>query len=298
MQTLLDKFGKASTTPNDQIEQGDDEVEQYSIRETSKMPYDVQLDLIENKKLNGNNSLYIGNANKLSSLTNIPNYPFVMNQGDYRKSRRRKENNKKRSAHDVPKAFFEELNKYIDEAPMVIDNGDMATIITAYPMVNENGDKSFVVVGVWKNQTIGGEKVNLIKSAYPWEDFSGHLKVFAEKHSISVLNAKKVENMLASIGIQFAEAQTILNFTDNSLPQNPDSVNTQNDKNLEQEQLRTKPLTDTEVLRMAMDRLDTDEYTTSEKVTIKSLNEKLDKLAELEAQRTELVSVKNRSLFC
>lgn len=53
-------------------------------------------------------------------------------------------------------------------------------------------------------------------------------------------------------------------------------------------QLRTKPLTDTEVLRMAMDRLDTDEYTPSEKVTIKSLNEKLDKLAELEVQRTEL----------
>ena len=93
--------------------------------------------------------------------------------------------------------------------------------------------------------------------------------------------------MLATIGVQSAEAQTVLNLTKLIIPQNEISVNTQKDE-VEQNQLRTKPLTDTEVLRMAMDRLDTDEYTPSEKVTIKSLNEKLDKLAELETQRTEL----------
>ena len=87
------------------------------------------------------------------------------------------------------------------------------------------------------------------------------------------------ENMLATIGVQSAEAQTVLNITKLIIPQNEISVNTQKDE-VEQNQLRTKPLTDTEVLRMAMDRLDTDEYTPSEKVTIRSLNAKIDKSAE------------------
>ena len=62
------------------------------------------------------------------------------------------------------------------------------------------------------------------------------------------------ENMLATIGVQSAEAQTVLNLTKLIIPQNEISVNTQNDKNIEQEQLRTKPLTDIEVLRRAMDK--------------------------------------------
>ena len=48
--------------------------------------------------------------------------------------------------------------------------------------------------------------------------------------------------MLATIGVQSAEAQTVLNLTKLIIPQNEVSVNTQNDKNIEQEQLRTKPL--------------------------------------------------------
>ena len=61
------------------------------------------------------------------------------------------------------------------------------------------------------------------------------------------------ENMLATIGVKSAEAQTVLNITKLIIPQNEISVNTQKDE-VEQNQLRTKPLTDTEVQNRAMDK--------------------------------------------
>lgn len=111
-----------------------------------------------------------------------------------------------------------------------------------------------------------------------------YLKEYAGDNSINV------SDILKDLGYDgIHDGNVWVAFDSNQVKSATDNIGTFDADNSDiRYQLRTKPLTDTEVLRMAMDRLDTDEYTESEKVTIKSLNEKLDKLAELEAQRTEL----------
>lgn len=39
-------------------------------------------------------------------------------------------------------------------------------------MKDTKGNKSFVVVGLWQNQEMESDKVNLVKSVYPLDDIS------------------------------------------------------------------------------------------------------------------------------
>lgn len=85
-----------------------DEEKTYSIKVTRNMDYEEQLRQIEDRKLNGSNSLYVGTAPALT-VAGFSDAPFAMNQADFRKARREEGNNKKYSSHSVPLKYFKNL---------------------------------------------------------------------------------------------------------------------------------------------------------------------------------------------
>lgn len=192
----------------------------YSIKKTSQMDYSNQLEMIEKGKLNGSNSLYIGiPSNQLQSI-GFSEKPFAMNQGDYRKSRRASAKNKNYSSHAVPYDFFENMPQYLADAPLIEDNGEKATVITSYEMLDTKGNDSYVIAGVWKDQTMESDTVNQVKSVYPLDDFIHQITEAAEVGKLVCINKNKAEQMLATIGIQPAEVSRILNLSKDILPQN------------------------------------------------------------------------------
>lgn len=105
-------------------------------------------------------------------------------------------------------------------------------------MKDTKGNKSFVVVGLWQNQEMESDKVNLVKSVYPLDDISQRIINNAEKNKLIVINKNKAKNMLATIGIQPSEVSRILNLSNNSLSQGNEDVkyqsrNTDVDENIE-----------------------------------------------------------------
>ena len=188
------------------------------------MSYLNQLQQIENKKLNGSNSLYIGLPSADLVKVGISKNPFAMNQKDYRKSRRISAKNKHYSSHSVPIEFFKVLPQKLNSAAILIDNGIKITAITDFEMNDTKGNKSFVVVGLWQNQEMENDKVNLIKSVYPLDDISQRIINNAEQNKLIVVNKNKVKNMLTTIGIQPSEVSRILNLSNNSLSQENDDV--------------------------------------------------------------------------
>lgn len=289
-------FGKTSTTPNDQIEQGDDEVEQFSLRH-----------IVDKNGKDYGIGVYL-DSELLSNLTETERIQMVK---EYIKEL----GGRKFSAYDKNgKEFKIEIAKYKQQ--FVDDNGekrlvnkDLATKFNRHVIKQEsialidevilasnfdsqedshyshgwvdnfgkNKWEYFATYVVDKNNTIWRVLLNIAKTN------RGENILYDINKIREISQSVEVGPILTSLNGQTNDVAQV----DNIVSQSADSVNTQNE-GIEQNQLRTKPLTDTEVLRIAMDRLDTDEYTPSEKVTIKSLNEKLDKLAELEAQRTEL----------
>lgn len=210
----------------------------YSIRKTQNMSYSNQLELIENNKLNGSNSLYIGIPSADLIKVGFSKNPFAMNQKDYRKSRRDSAKNKHYSSHSVPLKFFKVLPQKLNSVVMLIDNGIKITAITDFEMKDTKGNKSFVVVGLWQNQEMESDKVNLVKSVYPLDDISQRIINNAEENKLIVINKNKAKNMLATIGIQPSEVSRILNLSNNSLSQGNEDVkfqsrNTDIDENIE-----------------------------------------------------------------
>lgn len=210
----------------------------YSIRKTQNMSFSNQLELIENNKLNGSNSLYIGIPSADLIKVGFSKNPFAMNQKDYRKSRRDSAKNKHYSSHSVPLKFFKALPQKLNSVPMLIDNGIKITAITDFEMKDTKGNKSFVVVGLWQNQEMESDKVNLVKSVYPLDDISQRIINNAEQNKLIVINKNKAKNMLATIGIQPSEVSRILNLSNNSLSQGNEDVkfqlrNTDIDENIE-----------------------------------------------------------------
>ncbi len=199
----------------------------YSISKTSKMPYAEQLYKIEHKQLNGSNSLYIGKPSSELQSVGLSNLPFAMNQSDYRKARREKKENKKHSAHAVSYDFFENIQTHFSEAPMIIDNGGKVTIITSYEMKDAKGQDSYVIGGVWLNQAMESDTVNLVKSVYPLDDFVERISKYANEGKLIVINKNKVEQMLATIGIQSSEVSRMVNLAQKSLSQVENNVKPQ-----------------------------------------------------------------------
>ena len=199
----------------------------YSIARTSKIPYGIQLQQLEQGKLPSSDSLYIGTPSTQVQSVGLSSNPFAMNQSDYKKSRRVSGNNKHYSSHAVPYEFFESMPQYMADAPMLIDNGNKTTVITSYGMKDTKGNDSYVIGGVWRDADMENGKVNLVKSAYPWDDFATQITRAAESGKLVVTNKNKAEQMLATIGIQPAEVSRILNLAKDSLAQKGEIVNRQ-----------------------------------------------------------------------
>ncbi len=202
----------------------------FSIEKTSKMPYSSQI-IIENKKINGSNSLYIGTPSKSLQNVGISNAPFVMNQSDYRKSRREHTKNKKYSNHNVPFEFFKNMPEYLNSAPIIIDNGMKLSVITSYPMKDTKENNSYVICGVWKDQTMEKYTVNLVKSVYPWDDFYNRITNASKNGSLVIINKSKAEQILHTIGIQPSEVSNIISLARNSISQTNSNVNRNSGKN-------------------------------------------------------------------
>ena len=199
----------------------------YSIRRTQSMGYSDQLKKIEQGKLNGSNSLYIGIPGVQIQSVGLSDAPFAMNQSDYRKARRESGNNKHYSSHSVPFSFFKVMPEKINNTAMMIDNGKKVTLVTDYSMKDTNGNDSYVIVGVWQNQAMESDIVNLIKSVYPLDDCISMIKKAADEGKLIVINKNKAENMLATIGVQPSEVSNILNLTKDSLSQSDEDVKRQ-----------------------------------------------------------------------
>ncbi len=196
----------------------------YSIVQTSKMPYADQLMKIESGKMNGSNSLYIGKPSNQLRDVGFSDAPFAINQSDYRKSRRASAKNKNYSSHDVPYDFFENMPQHMADAPMLIDNGQKVSVITQYGMKDTKGQDSFVIAGVWENQKMESDTVNIVKSVYPLDDFVARITKEAEGGKLVLLNKNKAEQMLATIGIQPSEVSRIVSLAKGSLSQQNENV--------------------------------------------------------------------------
>ena len=199
----------------------------YSIKQTSKMPYGAQLELIEKRKMNGSNSLYAGKPSDQLQSAGFSDAPFAMNQGDYRKSRRESAKNENYSSHAVPYDFFEKMPEHLADAPMLIDNGKKVTVITSYEMKDTKGNDSYVIAGTLRNHEMESDTVNLVKSVYPLDDFIERITTAAEEGRFVVINKNKAEQMLATIGIQPSEVSRIIDLAKGTLSQYQSDVNTQ-----------------------------------------------------------------------
>jgi len=205
----------------------------YSIKKTKNMDYAQQIELVENEKLNGSNAIYIGEAPASLIQVGFSNYPFAMNQSDYRKSRRTTTKNKNYSKHGVKRKFFEQLPQKINDAIMFIDNGEKVTVITDSLMLDSKGQPSYIIAGIMKNQKMDDDFVNQIKSVYPLDDFANIIRKNAENGKLVIINKNKANDLLAPIGIQPSQRSRIINLAKSSLSQVSDNVNENQQNNAE-----------------------------------------------------------------
>ena len=180
------------------------------------MSWSEQIKLAKATKLPGSDSLYIGSISELAQ-TGFSDNPFAMNQSDYRKSKRKKANNPNYSKHGVSDDFFDNLPDRLKEACLFVDNGTKVTVITDKMMKDKNNKDSYVIAGVWRDQQMENDTVNLIKSAYPLDDFVEHITNYAETGKLVVTNKNKAEKMLTTMGIQTSEVSRLLNLAKGSI---------------------------------------------------------------------------------
>lgn len=227
LQLFIDGVNAAARNLSNKENSTNDGGVKNSIRQTQSMGYSDQLKKIEQGKLNGRHSLYVGIPSAQLQNVGFSDAPFAMNQSDYRKARRESGNNKHYSSHSVSYSFFKLMPEKISNTAMMIDNGVKVSLITDYLMKDTKGNDSYVIVGIWQNQAMDDDVVNQIKSVYPLDDFQARIKQAADEGRLIVINKNKAENMLNGIGVQPSEALNILNLTNNSLSQITDDVKQQ-----------------------------------------------------------------------
>ena len=258
----------------------------YSIKRTRNMSWAEQLQKVEKRQINGSNSLYIGEISTLSLL--FGKVPFAMNQSDYRKSRRVSGNNKNYSSHAVPYDFFERMPQLLSDAPLLIDNEERVSIITSYGMKDTNGKDSYVIVGVWKNQIMENDPINQAKSAYSLDDFVKRITQAAESGKLVLINKKKAEQMLATIGVQPSEVSRIISLARDIIPQPTASVNTSAQKKSPQQK---KTVSNREILASTLEGA-IDSSTPEGEITLKKLKEYRDKIELIEKEEARLAEIK------
>ena len=208
----------------------------YSIKYTRKMDYDEQIEGHFNGTLQGSNSIYIGEPSENLQKIGFSSNPFAMNQGDLRKSNEKSAKNKKYSRHGVPRKFFRNMPKYINEAVIFIENENGITVVTDYPMLDEKGQPSYVIAGVSPDASLDNDNVNLVKSVYPLDDFASRITEAAESGRLVITDKQKAREMLATIGVQPSEPSNLLELSKDSISQNSEKSSENEKHSLSDEQ--------------------------------------------------------------
>lgn len=192
-----------------------------SIKVTRSMPIERQVEEIINGKLNGSNSLYIGNVN---SIVNN-GLPFAMHSGDLRKSNRNKANNPHYAAHGISIGWLKKINENLSKAVMYVDNGEKITFITNTQMKDTKGNDSIIVAGVWLNQKIDNDSVNLVKSIYALDSAKIRIANFAQKGTLVIENKNKADKTLHALGFNTSQRERIISLAKDNIANNASNVN-------------------------------------------------------------------------
>lgn len=111
---------------------------------------------------------------------------------------------------DIPNGVLQKMG-LTDETSAIISIADLYSLVKTYDIDFHPGkDVDFRM----ENDT-----VNLIKSVYPYDDFTKRMKKAAENGNLVVTNKNKAINMLATIGIQTSEVSRIFDLVKNSIAQ-------------------------------------------------------------------------------
>jgi len=192
-----------------------------SIKVTRSMPIERQVEEIINGKLNGSNSLYIGNVN---SIVNN-GLPFAMHSGDLKKSNRNKANNPHYAAHGISIGWLKKINENLSKAVMYVDNGEKITFITNTQMKDTKGNDSIIVAGVWLNQKIDNDSVNLVKSIYALDSAKIRIANFAQKGTLVIENKNKADKTLHALGFNTSQRERIISLAKDNIANNASNVN-------------------------------------------------------------------------
>ena len=192
-----------------------------SIKVTRSMPIERQVEEIINGKLNGSNSLYIGNVN---SIVNN-DLPFAMHSGDLKKSNRNKANNPHYAAHGISIGWLKKINENLSKAVMYVDNGEKITFITNTQMKDTKGNDSIIVAGVWLNQKIDNDSVNLVKSIYALDSAKIRIANFAQKGTLVIENKNKADKTLHALGFNTSQRERIISLAKDNIANNASNVN-------------------------------------------------------------------------
>lgn len=93
-------------------------------------------------------------------------------------------------------------------------------------MLDTNGKASLVIAGVWKNQKMEADTVNLVKSIYPLDDLVEHLGKYAKSGNLVITNENKATIILGSIGIQTAKQTRIISLAKDRITDSSENINT------------------------------------------------------------------------
>ena len=242
------KFGKQydQTVANDIIDEGDDGIEQFSLRHIidkngkdygigvyldsellSNLTEDERVELVKEyiKELGGQEfTAYDKNGKEFNVKIAEHKRTFVNNKG-----KRRFVNNDLSTKHILNRIKQESI-VLVDELVLTSSYDSSTTALYPHGWVDNYGKNKWEYLISYvqdKNNSIWQLTLNIANSE------SGE-KILYD------INKIKAMGRSVDIGsVPTASGQTKNAQVDNSLPQNPDSVNTQNDKNLEQEQKRT-----------------------------------------------------------
>lgn len=191
-----------------------------SIKVTRNMAYAEQIEKYFAGELNRSDSLYLGVPSEMLQKTGFSSNPFAMNQGDLRKSNEKTAKNKKYSRHGVPRKFFKNMPKYLNEAVVFIENENGITVVTDYFMLDEKEQVSYVIAGVLQDEKMENDTVNLVKSVYPLDDFTVRITKAAEKGCLVITDKQKAQTILTTVGVQPSEVSRLFELSKDSLSQN------------------------------------------------------------------------------
>ena len=148
-----------------------------------------------------------------------------MHSGDLRKSNRNKANNPHYAAHGISIGWLKKINENLSKAVMYVDNGEKITFITNTQMKDTKGNDSIIVAGVWLNQKIDNDSVNLVKSIYALDSAKIRIANFAQKGTLVIENKNKADKTLHALGFNTSQRERIISLAKDNIANNASNVN-------------------------------------------------------------------------